>query len=180
MLLDYVATYPNTIICLKSSNMVLHMDSDAAYITMSEARICYAGHFYLSDWPSPKPMKPNPKRNGPIHTECKTIHNVVYSAVEAETCGTFNNGNTYIGLRPALIALYHKQPATPLETHNYMTDGLVNLGMKPKSSKIWDMKWHWFRNKEVLDKLRVYWYIGTNKDIGYFTKHHPPINHRQM
>ena len=35
----------------KASNMVLHVDSDAAYLTMPEARSCYAGHFYLSNWP---------------------------------------------------------------------------------------------------------------------------------
>ena len=25
----------------------------------------------MSAWPSPSPIKPNPDRNGPIHTECK-------------------------------------------------------------------------------------------------------------
>ena len=29
-------------------------------------------------------------------------------------------------------------------------------------------------------QLRVYWYKVTNKDANYFTKHHPPIHHRQM
>ena len=29
-----IKTYPNVIICYKSSNMVLHVDSDAAYQTM--------------------------------------------------------------------------------------------------------------------------------------------------
>ena len=32
----------------------------------------------------------------------------------------------------------------------------------------------------MLDQLRVYWDIGTNNDTDYFTKHHPPIHHRQM
>ena len=42
------------------------------------------------------------------------------------------------------------------------------------------MKWHWLRDKEVLEQLRVYWDKGTNKDADYFTKYHPPIYHRQM
>ena len=92
MLLDYAENYPNAILRYKYSNMVLHVNSDAEYIIIPEARSCYAGHFYLIDWPSPSPIKPNPKINGPIHTECKTIHNVVSSAAEAETCGTFING----------------------------------------------------------------------------------------
>ena len=95
--------------------MVLHVDSDAAYFTIPEARSCYAGHLYLSAWPSPWTVKPTPKRNGPIHIEYKAIHNVVSSEAEAETCGTSNNGKTAIGMQPALIALDHKQPETPIK-----------------------------------------------------------------
>ena len=121
MLLDYAAKYPNEILRYKASDIVLHVDSDAEYITMIEARICYAGHFYLRYCPSPSAIKPNPNINGPIHTECKTILDVVSSAAEAETCGTFNNRKTYIGMRQALIALDHNQPATPLNTKNSTT-----------------------------------------------------------
>ena len=73
MVLDYVATYPNAIFCYKSSDMVLNVDIDAAYLTMPEARRCYAGNFFLSDWPFPSTTKPDPERNIPIHTECKII-----------------------------------------------------------------------------------------------------------
>ena len=61
-------------------------------------------------------------------------------------------------MRPALITLEHKQPETPLKTDNYTIEGFVNSGMKPKRSKIRDMKWRWLRDKEVLEKLKVYWY----------------------
>ena len=92
MLLDYAETYPNTAIRYRASEMVLHVDSDAAYITMPEEIIFYAGHFYLRNWPSPRPLKNTPKRNGPTNTECKTIRNVLSSSSEAEKCGTFKNG----------------------------------------------------------------------------------------
>ena len=75
--------------------MVLPVDY-AAYLTIPEEKSFYAGHFYLSNWPSPQPVKSTPKINGPIHTECKTIRNIVSSAAEAETCVTFNNGKTPI------------------------------------------------------------------------------------
>ena len=52
--------------------------------------------------------------------------------------------------------------------------------MKSKSSKTQDMKWHWLREKEVLEQLRVYWDKGTNNDTDYFTKHLPQIHRRQM
>ena len=71
MLLDYSATYLNSILRYKDSNMVLHVDSDTTYITITEERSCYAGHFYLSDWPSPIPIKTNPERNGPCTRSVK-------------------------------------------------------------------------------------------------------------
>ena len=86
--LDYAATYPNAIILYHASQMVFHIDSDAAYLVMPEAPSLYAGHFYLSDWPRGKPNLPSTKHNGPILTTCKTIHNVVSSAAEAETTGS--------------------------------------------------------------------------------------------
>ena len=70
MLLYYAATCPNAILRYTDRDMVLHVDSDAAYPTMPDQRSCYAGHFYLSYWPSTSPIKPNTERNGPIHTEC--------------------------------------------------------------------------------------------------------------
>ena len=79
MSLDYKATYPNENLRYKARDIVLHVDSDAAYLTMPEARSCYAGHFYISYWTSPSPIRPNPERNGRIHTEYKTIRNVASS-----------------------------------------------------------------------------------------------------
>ena len=31
------------------------------------------------------------------------------------------------------------------------------------------MKWHWLIDKEVIEKLIVYWNRGTNNDADYFT-----------
>ena len=106
-IIEYATMYPNAIFRYKDSDMVLHVYSYAAYLTMPEAIICYAGHCYLTDWPSPSPKKPNPERKGPIHTECKTTRNVVSSAAETETCGTFKNVRTAISMQPDLITLEH-------------------------------------------------------------------------
>ena len=83
-------------------------------------------------------------------------------------------------MQPALISSDHKQPAIILKTDNYTTEGFVNLGMKPKRLKTWDMRWHWLGDKEFIEKLRVYWEIVINNDADYFTERHPPIRHRQM
>ena len=85
--LYYAETYPNAIVWYHASKMVLHIDSDAACLVMTESRSIYAGHFYLSYWPRDKPNLPSAKRNGPILTTCKTILNVDYSASEYKTTG---------------------------------------------------------------------------------------------
>ena len=144
--------------------MVLHIESDADYLVMPEARSVYAGHFYLSYWPRDKPNLPSTKRNRPILTTCKTICNVVSSAAEAETTGTFCNDEEGVAIITSLIGLGKKQPPNPLNTDNSTTDGFVNSNMKPKKSKTWDMNMHWLRDKEVLKQIRVYWDKGKNND----------------
>ena len=115
--------------------MFLHVDYEAAYLVMPEARSVYAGNLYISDWPCDKPNLPSTKRNGPILTTCKTIRNVISLAAESETTGTFCNAKEGFAVLPSLIGLCHKQPPTPLKTDNSTTDGFVNSSVKPKKSK---------------------------------------------
>ena len=121
--LDCAATCINAIIRYYASQMIFHIDSDAAYLVMPEARSVYAGSFYLSDWPRDKINLPSTKRNGPIITTCKTIRNVVSSAAESETTGTFCNAKEGVHILPSLIGLGHKQPPAPLKTDNSTTYG---------------------------------------------------------
>jgi len=96
--------------------MILYVESDEAYLVLPNAKSRYAGHFYLSNKANPK--LPRPLRNGPIHTERKTICNVVASAAEVETAGIFGNSQIAIPIRRALEALGHPQPTTPIKTDN--------------------------------------------------------------
>ena len=70
------------------------------WIQMRNISPCQRQEVIMLDiyWPSLRQIKPTPKRNSPIHKECKTIHNSVYEASEAEPCGTFNNRKTSIGM----------------------------------------------------------------------------------
>ena len=180
MLLDYAATYPNAKIRYHASDMVLHADSDAAYLVLPNAKSRIAGHFYLSSNPPKSPAPPKPAPNGPILTECKTIRHVVASAAEAETGGLFYNGQTIIPIRQALEALGHKQPPTPLKTDNSTARDFVNRSLRQKRSKSWDMRYHWLRDRQNRMHLRVYWDKGSNNDADYFTKHHAPSHHKLM
>ena len=50
-LLDYVSWHPNATIFYHESDMVLNVDSDAAYLVLPRARSRLAGHFFLSSDP---------------------------------------------------------------------------------------------------------------------------------
>jgi hypothetical protein len=79
-----------------ASDMILHDDSNAAYLVLPNAKSHITGQFYLSTTPPPLPLKPSPPSNSPILTECRTFCNVVASAAEAETDGLFHNAQTCI------------------------------------------------------------------------------------
>ena len=81
-LLDYATTYPDASIRYHASDMVLHVDSDAAYLVMPKARSRIAGYYQLLDYPTKQG-----DINGPLHIECKTFRNAVASTAEVEMGG---------------------------------------------------------------------------------------------
>ena len=139
MLLDYAHTYPDPKIRYHASDMCLHIDSDAAYLVQPKARSRVAGHYYLSDRMPTHDKKPDPKPNGPLHTEFKTVHNVMSSAAEAETIGIFHNAKTAVPIRTTLQELGHQQPATTIRTDNSTSHGILTSTIRQKKSKAFDM-----------------------------------------
>ena len=107
-LLDYAATYPNVKIWFKASDMILHVNSDAAYLVQDGAQSRIVGHCILSLTPphAPQILKKTP--NAPILIECKSLRYVVASAVEAEIVGLFHNAQTILHIRVLLEAIGHK------------------------------------------------------------------------
>ena len=51
-LLDFAATNMSSIIQYKASAMILHIDSDASYLSDPRALRCTGGHYYLSSLPT--------------------------------------------------------------------------------------------------------------------------------
>ena len=180
MLLDYANTYPNSIVRFHASDMILHVDSDAAYLVQEKARSRISGSYKLSSTPPQIPFIPSPKHNAPILTECKTLRHVVASAAEAETGGLFHNAQTIIPIRSALQALDHPQPPTPLKTDNSTAHSFVHNNMRQKKSKSWDMRFNWLRDKELQKIIRVYWRKGSENEADYTTKHFPPDYHKKI
>ena len=92
--LYYAATNPFAIVKYKYIGMILHIDSDASYL--SEPRACSrtGGHYYLRSLPANPEKYPNlqPPANGPIHTECRILKHVVASVAKAELGDCFKMG----------------------------------------------------------------------------------------
>ena len=70
-MLDYAATYPNLVIRHYASDMTLHIDSDAAYLVLPNAKSRIAGFFYLSNADAST-------INAPTLVTCKTLRHVVF------------------------------------------------------------------------------------------------------
>ena len=180
MLLDYAHTYPNPKIRYHASDMCLHLDSDAAYLVQPKARSRVGGHFYLSDKLPSNTTTPNPPQNGPIHTECKTIRNVMSSAAEAETIGIFHNAKTAVPIRNTLEELEHIQPPTTIRTDNSTSFGILTSTIRQKRSKAFDMNIYWIKDRIKRKQFYLFWDKGTNNRADYFTKHFPPKHHKQI
>ena len=174
-LLDYVSWHPNATIRYYASDMVLNIDSDAAYLVLPRAWSRLAGHYFLSSNPGPnRTVLPN----GPILTECKTIKHVVSSATEAETAALFHNAQMARPIRHILQELGHPQPPTPIKTDNATANAFIHQTMRHKKSKSWDMRYWWLKENTNQSEFNIFWDKGINNWADYFTKHFSPKIHQ--
>jgi len=182
-LLNYASSHPEARIEYIKSAMILHVTSDASYLSVSEARSRAGGYFYLSSNigpTAPKPDDPPPPFNGAIHVHSSIIKAVMSSATEAETGALFFNAKEACMLRNTLTDMGHPQPATAIQTDNACAVGIVNSTMKQKRSKAMDMRFYWLRDRVNEGQFIIYWRKGIDNDADYFTKHHPPAHHRAI
>jgi hypothetical protein len=177
-LLDYCATHPNATIRFHASDMTLHVESDASYLSESDAKSRYAGFFYLSDDPNGADLM-YPTFNGPVLVTANIIKETVASAAEAELAGLFHNAQEALPLRHALEEMRHPQPPTPIQTDNSTASGLANDTVKQRRSKSMDMRFFWVRDK-VPTIFNVFWNKGKTNRADYFSKQHPTSYHRDM
>ena len=140
-LLDFCASHQNVFVRFYARDMVLGIDSDAAYLVAPKARSRIVGYFQLtSGFRSPTFI------NDPILIECRTLRHVVASSAEAETAGLFHNCQTAIPLRYYLLqAIGHPQLATPVKTDNTSALAFVRNNITQKRSKSLDMRYYWLR-----------------------------------
>jgi hypothetical protein len=164
-LLDYLATHPDAAIRYHASDVILHIHSDASYLSVSNARSRLGGLFFCSD---KSPQKDN--LNGSILNVASVIKNVVASAAESEVGACFHNAQSGAPLRVTLTELGHIQPPTPLRTDNSTAFGILNKTIKQKRSKAMDMRYHWITDRVHQKQFDVYWRPGHENLGNYHTK----------
>jgi hypothetical protein len=119
-LLDYLATRPATI-RYHASDMILHIHSDASYLSVLNARSRIGGLFLCGD---ESPHENN--LNGSILNVASVIKNMVASAAESEVGVCFQNAQSGAPLRVTLTELGHIHPPTPLRKDNSTAFGILN------------------------------------------------------
>jgi hypothetical protein len=184
-LLNYAASNPDANLRYHASDMCLWIDSDASYLSETNARSTCAGYHFLSDRPHdptkpPQPHDPEPMHNAPVHVMCHIMKEVVSAASEAELAGLFHNGKEACAIRTCLEELGHPQPPTPMKTDNTTAEGLANDTVKQKRSKAIDMRFYWIRDRVRQGQYHVYWRKAEFNRADYFTKHHAPKHHLNM
>ena len=69
-ILNYCATYPDAVLTFYASDMILHIHTDASFLSKPKEKSRAGGYFYLSDLPSDPTQA---MQNAPIHILCQ-IH----------------------------------------------------------------------------------------------------------
>ena len=114
--------------------MILNIDSDASYLTASNARSRAGGYFFLGILPiDGKPIKLN--RN--ILITCTILKLVAASAAEAELGACFLNAQEAKAIRLILSKLGYLQPSTPIHIDNSMAVGIVKNTIKRQNQEQW-------------------------------------------
>ena len=140
-LLNYAASHPGATIRYYGSDIILHVQSNAYYLSDPKSQSRASGHYFLSNR-SPDPTRApntNPTLNGSIHTVYKIMRNVMSSAVEAKTGSTFLNGQEAVPICTNLAELRHNQLATPICVDNSTAEGFAKTkpsnrnGQKPST-----------------------------------------------
>jgi hypothetical protein len=155
--------------------MVLHIHSDASYLSVSNAWRRLGGLFFLGN-KSPE----QDTLNGSILNVAAVIKNVVASAADSKVGACFDNSQSGALLRVTLTALGHTQPPTPLGTDNSTAYGIVNETIKHKRTKSMDMRYHWLTDRVRQKQFDVYWRPGCENLGDYHTKHHSAQHHKDM
>jgi len=122
-LLNCCATHPDATIqnnC--TSNMTLHIHSNALHLSELHACSQAGGHFFLSNQPDKSPTM----LNDTIHAICSILRHVESSATEAELGALFIKCKEAAVLCQTSTHMGWQQPPTLVQTDNAVAKGIAN------------------------------------------------------
>jgi len=133
--LDYAATHPDAAVTYHASYMVLAGNSNASYLSKSNAQSRAGRHFFMAS------NVETPPNNGVVFAISQIIKAVRSLAAEAEVGAFYINCRKAVPARHVLEFMDHPQLPTPMQTNNTTALGVVTKIMK--KLKLMDMKYHW-------------------------------------
>lgn len=180
--LNYCASNPDTIVCFPTSNMILHVESNASYLSKPGTCSCAISYSYLINHPQnmDDPDSPPLMMNRAIHVHSRIMRKVVSSTAKAEFGAFVHNGKDAYPICTMLQELGHLQPATPVVTNNSTTVGIATNSVKQRQSKAIDMRFYWIRDLVCQGQFKIYLQRRNTNQADYFSKHHPLAHHIEM
>ena len=172
-LLNHASAHPDAEIICRASNMIPHVNGNAACPVALEAQSCAGGCRHLSN-------NDGKTSNRPVLALAKVIKNIMASAAIAELGALCLSGQEVVALRNGLEAMGCHQLAALMKTDDSTANGVVNDAMKQKRSKAIDMRFCWPRNRSDQNQFRICWEAGKTNFGDFHTKHHPAVCHKAM
>ena len=140
-ILDYCYDNPDAVKLYVASDMILFINSNAAYLVKPKAKSRAGGFFYFGN-------KDSKLINRSILILAKLIKFVMVSATKSEIAASFMNAKLVVPIQQALVKMGHPQPATRIKTDNSTVGGFVNNMIKQNHSKAIDMKFYWLKDRQ--------------------------------
>merc|ERR1711884_585583 len=157
----------------RASDMILYVDSDAAFQVCEQARSRTGGYHYLGN-------HDGKFFNAPIEAVSTVIKPVMASAAEAEVAALFHNAQVAIPIRTCLEELGHTQPATIMRTDNQTALGFARSTIKQRRSRTFDQQFWWLKDRSAQLQFNIKWEPRCQNLADYFTKHHTGTHHSQV
>ena len=154
--------------------MVLHVQSDASYLSRNNARSVAGAIFYSGNNNHPEII------NGSSLALSSIIPAVVASAAEAEYAALFLAVQEAVNLRNILQDLGYPQSPTNILCDNARAVGLATNTVKQRRSKSLDMSFHWIRDRIEQNQFTVNWRKGALNLADFFTKILPGATHKLL
>ena len=117
--LNYCARNPDSATLYRASNMILNVNSNAAYLAAPKARSQIGGFYYMGN-------RNKQLINDPVAVNAKMIKNVMSSASEAKIGALYMNAKLAVPMRTTLAELGHPQSPTPIQTNHSTANSIVN------------------------------------------------------